>query len=145
MFGDAISYTDTRIFRRRWWPLQPANVCMAPDGHLWFSPHGDLYRNCFAGASLSLQAFFLHEMVHVWQAQTRGRWWLPLRRHPFCRYAYRLEPGKPFLAYGIEQQAEIVRHAYLLRRGVTLPGRAPLAAYEAILPFSGTGSAAGCP
>jgi hypothetical protein len=34
-------------------------------------------------------------------------------RHPFCRYHYALEPGKPFRRYGIEQQAEIVRHRFL--------------------------------
>ena len=47
-------------------------------------------------------------MTHVWQAQTSGRFYLPLMRHPFCRYAYELKPGKPFERYGIEQQAEIV-------------------------------------
>jgi hypothetical protein len=42
-------------------------------------------------------------------------------RHPFCRYAYRLTPGKPFARYGIEQQAEIVRHRFLADRGVAVP------------------------
>ena len=49
-------------------------------------------------------------MTHVWQAQREGRLYLPLMRHPFCRYAYEFEPGKPFRRYGLEQQAEIVRH-----------------------------------
>jgi hypothetical protein len=57
-------------------------------------------------------------MTHVWQAQKGGRFYLPLIRHPFCRYAYQLEPGKPFARYGIEQQAEIVRHRFLADRGV---------------------------
>lgn len=34
-------------------------------------------------------------------------------RHPFCRYGYSLSPGKPFARYGIEQQAEIVRRAFI--------------------------------
>jgi len=73
--------------------------------------------------------------THVWQAQTRGRFYLPLMRHPFCRYAYVWQPGRPFDRYGLEQQAEIVRHAFLLRRGVRLPGKPPLEVYEALLPF----------
>jgi len=132
IFDGAIDYGRVRLHRRRWWPLQPRGVCMAPDGHLWFHPGGELWCDDFATASIGLQGFFLHEMTHVWQAQTRGRWWLPLMRHPFCRYGYVLEAGKPFDRYGIEQQAEIVRHAFLARRGGTI-GEA--SAYEALLPF----------
>jgi hypothetical protein len=41
-------------------------------------------------------------------------------RHPFCRYSYDLVPGRSFDRYGLEQQAEIVRHAFLARHGVQL-------------------------
>ena len=41
-------------------------------------------------------------------------------RHPFCRYRYTLKPGHRFEDYGLEQQAEIVRHAFLASRGVRL-------------------------
>lgn len=75
--------------------------------------------------------------THVWQAQRGGRWYLPLARHPFCRYAYDWVPGRPFARYGIEQQAEIVRHAFLLRQGVRVPGKPGLADFEALLPFRG--------
>ena len=57
-------------------------------------------------------------------------------RHPFCRYDYAVLPGKPFARYGIEQQAEIVRHAFLLRQGVAVAGKPGLDVYEALLPFS---------
>ena len=62
---------------------------------------------------------------------------LPLARHPFCRYSYGFKPGWPLKRYGIEQQAEIVRHAFLLRRGVRVPGAPELARYEGVLPFAG--------
>ncbi len=75
--------------------------------------------------------------THVWQAQTRGKWWLPLMRHPFCRYDYSIAPGKPFERYGIEQQAEIVRHAFLLRRGVAVAGKTR-EAVDAVMPFKTT-------
>lgn len=115
IFGDAIAYDRVRVYRRKWWPLQPRRVTMAPDGHLWFHPDGDAYCPDFSAAPTALQGHFIHEMTHVWQAQRGGRWWLPLMRHPFCRYRYTLVPGKPFVRYGIEQQAEIVRHAFLAR------------------------------
>lgn len=135
MFGDAIDYAKVRIHRRRWFPLQSRLVTMAPDGHLWFPPGSPHWCPDFACASLALQGLFLHEMTHVYHVTRGGRWWLILMRHPFCRYAYRITPGKPFHRYGIEQQAEIVRHAFLLRNGIALPGKPPLEVYEALLPF----------
>ena len=53
---------------------------------------------------------------------------------------YAIVLGKPFEAYGIEQQAEIVRHAFLLRQGVAVTDKPPLDVYEALLPFSAAGS-----
>jgi hypothetical protein len=52
-------------------------------------------------------------------------------RHPFCRYRYALKPGKPFRRYGIEQQAEIVRHRFLADRGAPVPILPP----RKLLPF----------
>lgn len=125
-----------RVRQRRWFPFQPANTVMAPCGHLHFHPGSPLYRDDFAQAPRSLQGLFLHEMTHVWQAQLRGRFWLPLMRHPFCRYGYTITPGKPFERYGIEQQAEIVRDLFVLRSGANVPNKPPLAVYEALVPFS---------
>ncbi|OHC93524.1 MAG: vgr related protein [Sphingomonadales bacterium RIFCSPLOWO2_12_FULL_63_15] len=136
MFGRAIVYDRVRVHNRKWWPFQPSRVTMAPDGHLWFAPQGGLFCADFCESPLPIKAHFIHEMTHVWQAQRSGKWWLPLMRHPFCRYDYMVLPGKPFAHYGIEQQAEIVRHAFLLRRGVALAGKPGLDVYEALLPFS---------
>ncbi|MGN6374633.1 MAG: vgr related protein [Sphingomonas sp.] len=135
MFGAAIRYDAVRIVQRKWAFFQPRETVMAPCGHIHFHPAGSRYRDDFAGGDLADQGLFIHEMTHVWQAQTRGRWYLPLMRHPFCRYGYVWQTGRPFDRYGIEQQAEIVRHAFLLRQGRRLPEKPPLAAYEALLPF----------
>ena len=133
IFGRAIDLDKVRIRRRRWWPFQPRNVVMAPRGHIHFHPLGNGYRDCFGRGDLDDQALFIHEMVHVWQHQSGLS--LILRRHPFCRYDYVFKPGRPFARYGIEQQAEIVRHVFLMRRGRRVPGKPPLAQLEAILPF----------
>lgn len=76
-------------------------------------------------------------MTHVWQSQVHGKWYLPLRRHPFCRYDYSLKPGWSLRRYGIEQQAEIVRHAFLLRQGLTLEGVGSASAYDKLVNFPG--------
>ena len=136
IFGEAIDYRKVTIRRRKFFPLHPRGVTMAPMGHLHFHPMAAHYCDDFAAAPLALQGHFIHEMVHVWQAQTRGRWYLVLRRHPWCRYDYALRPGLSLAQYGIEQQAEIVRHAFLLRNGAPVAGAPPLASYETLLRFS---------
>ncbi|MET0241325.1 MAG: vgr related protein [Sphingobium sp.] len=135
MFGAALDLDPVRIRLWRWWPFQPRTVGMAPMGHLHVVPDGGLYRDCYAAASIAMQGFFLHEMTHVWQAQTRGRWYLPLMRHPFCRYRYDVVPGRAFDRYGLEQQAEIVGHAHLLRSGRVVVGKPGREVYERLLPF----------
>ncbi len=132
VFGDAIDYARVRLVRRKWFPFQPRGTVMAPTGNLHFHPHGDLWSDDFAAEPLYRQGLFMHEMTHVWQAQTRGRFYLPLMRHPFCRYSYRLEEGRPFGRYGLEQQAEIVRHAFLAEKGFRLGAAPP----RTLLPFA---------
>lgn len=135
IFAEEIDTARVRIYRRKWFPLQPRNVVMAPCGHIHFHPRDDLWCEDFSAASLTRQGLFIHEMTHVWQAQKRGRLYLPLMRHPFCRYRYTLKPGWPLERYGLEQQAEIVRHAFLLRHGATIPNAPALRTLAAILPF----------
>jgi hypothetical protein len=112
---------------------------MAPDGHIWVHPQSPNWSDDYSLAFIGLQGLFVHEMTHVWQAQDKGKWYLPLRRHPFCRYHYRFDPARPFDRYGIEQQAEIVRHAFLQRQGVRPQGVVELARLEQTLPFSSPG------
>lgn len=135
VFGGAIDYEPVRIHRSKWFPFQPRNVAMAPSGHIHFHPRGDLWEEDFGAATVYRQGLFIHEMTHVWQAQKRGLLYLVLMRHPFCRYSYTLKPGWPLARYGLEQQAEIVRHAFLLREGATVAGAPERSQYESILPF----------
>jgi hypothetical protein len=132
VFGDAIDYHRVRIVRSKWWPFQPRSVVMAPTGNIHFHPDSDLWSEDFSSERLSLQGLFIHEMVHVWQAQTRGRFYLPLMRHPFCRYRYQLVEGRPFERYGLEQQAEMVRHRFLADRGMATAALPP----AGFLPFN---------
>ena len=133
VFGAAIDYARVRIVRRKWAFFQSRETVMAPTGAIHFHPLCTRYRDDFAAAALSDQGLFIHEMVHVWQHQ-KGIF-LPIARHPFCRYDYAIRPGLPLHRYGIEQQAEIVRHAFLLRQGAAVIGAPELARYDTILPF----------
>jgi hypothetical protein len=135
VFGDGLDYDSIRIHNRKYWWFQPRLITMAPDGHLWFHPKNDLFCDDFCDRNLGLQGLFIHELVHVWQHQNGI--FLPLKRHPFCRYDYSLKPGWNLSQYGIEQQAEIVRHIFLLRHGALVPGAPLLAQYDGILPFAG--------
>jgi hypothetical protein len=135
VFGDAINYEQVTIRRRKFMPFQPRKVTMAPMGHLHFHPHAEHYCDDFAAAPLHHQGHFIHEMTHVWQTQTHGRWHLILRRHPWCRYDYAVKPGWKLAQYGLEQQAEIVRHAFLLRNGALVPGVAGAAVYDGLVDF----------
>lgn len=135
VFGDAIDYDRVRIHSAKWIFFQPRGTVMAPDGHIWFHPKGTLFREDFCSCSADEQGLFIHEMTHVWQRQQGV--YLPLKRHPFCRYGYTIKPGQPFRRYGLEQQAEIVRHAFLIREGRVIPGAPGLDQYRSILPFEG--------
>ncbi len=77
----------------------------------------------FGAAPLGLQATFIHELVHVWQAQ-RGVF-LPLAKlragDSAAAYAYDLAEGPPFGELNIEQQAMVVEHAFLAARGAAAP------------------------
>jgi hypothetical protein len=137
VFGAAIDYAQVRIRRRKFFPFQPRQIAMAPRGHLHFHPLADAYCDDFALAPAHRQGLFIHELTHVWQTQTRGEWYLVLHRHPWCRYDYSLKPGWRLERYGIEQQAEIVRHAFLLRRGARVPGIGDPAAYDLLVDFPG--------
>jgi len=136
IFGDAIDTGRVTIKRRKWFPLQPRRVTMAPRGHIHFHPQSSAYCEDFAAAPLQRQALFIHEMTHVWQSQTRGSWYLVLHRHPWCRYDYAIKPGWQLEDYGIEQQAMIIQHAFMLRLGLQVPGAMDAKVYETILPFA---------
>lgn len=143
IFGTEIDYAPVRIRRRKWIFFQPSKVTMAPLGHLHFHPRSQNYCDDFATASIHLQGHFIHEMVHVWQAQKFGRWWLIFNRLPWEPYEYSLRPGWPLNRYGVEQQAEIVKHAFLLRNGMKVAGVADASAYDLLVRFSGTRPVAG--
>jgi hypothetical protein len=135
VFGSAIDPDQVQVNNRKFFWFQPRRTIMAPDGALWFHPKGDHYCEDFCGQDLSEQGLFIHEMTHVWQHQKGIN--LLLRRYPGMRYDYAIKPGWKLERYNLEQQAEIVRHAFLLKNGYVIAGAPPIRVYDGLLPFRG--------
>ena len=72
----------------------------------------------FSVAPLALQAVLVHELVHVWQAQTGVNLLAAKLRAGDGPAAYRYDPatGAGFTSLNIEQQAMVVQHAFLASR-----------------------------
>lgn len=138
-FGPALDAARVRIWSApvgRGWGLRP----FVPGGWLWPGRTlvvypWDLARRDFSDGSLWEQSVFVHELTHAWQSQ-RGvnLLWAKLRAgdRPGA-YTYRLTEGCRWEAFNIEQQAMIVQHDFLRRRGRPAPHAA--SAYRAVLPF----------
>lgn len=79
--------------------------------------------NDFSRAALRLQAIFVHELTHVWQAQNGvGLLRAKLRAgDSAASYAYEAAGLADFSALNIEQQAMAVEHAFLASRGAATP------------------------
>jgi len=135
VFGDAIDCALVSVRRHKWFVFQPRRAVMAPTGNIHVHPDSEMWSEDYSAEDIQRQALFLHEMTHVWQTQQRGFFYLPLMRHPFCRYGYRLKPGLRFEDYGLEQQGEMVRHLHLRRHGAGPPNAPSLAQLEQIVPF----------
>ena len=123
VFGTQLNMAQVQLLACRW---ILRGYAIRPNGHVYF--HHDDWREDFALADLNIQSWLIHELVHVWQVQ-QGM--AVLRRAVLDRrYQYKLRQGKPFLAYGIEQQAQMVQD-YFVRR---MLGQ-DCAAWERCLPF----------
>ena len=75
-------------------------------------------REDFAAAPVGEQAWFVHELAHVWQA-ARGivLAGAKLRALGKRAYSYKALPEAKFTQFNIERQAEIARHLFLARVG----------------------------
>ena len=131
MFGEAIEYDKVRLKLSKWWPFHPRGARW----RRWPDPFPPRRRRLVGRFLTSRCAARPSSSTNdpVWQAQKGGRFYLPLMRHPFCRYRYRLRPGKPFDRYGLEQQAELVANRFLASRGVAVAEAPPVEMF----PFAG--------
>lgn len=140
VFGDEIDYDRVRIATRPW-----GRTAVTGGSRIVFPRHPATPAD-FSRAPLSMQAWFIHEMTHVWQFQ--GGWWPTVWSwlktalgggYGRTRRGYRY--GWPFAdwdRHNLEQQASMVEHAFVLRQQgacAAAPDGACLADYEDCVPF----------
>jgi len=130
VFGAAIDLGRVRIMALPVW-----RRAFVPSGGLIAWPVAQALMDFAAdSAPLRLQARFVHELTHVWQAQQGVNLLfakLKAGDSP-AAYAYDLERGPEFARLNIEQQAMAVEHAFLAARGGAAPH--PVEVYLAALP-----------
>ena len=134
VFGDALSAGGVRILSVPVWPR-----AFVASASLIAWPARSALRD-FSGADLSLQAILVHELTHVWQAQTGVNLLLAKLRAGDgpAAYDYTAAKGTPFTDLNIEQQAMWVQDAFLAaRNGVASPARERYADLLSGTPFSG--------
>lgn len=115
LYGCGLRYNKIWVHRESYLPfnLQPIDVAMSPNGEMWFRE--DTYSHDFSmEADVQKKHRFMHEMMHVWQAQhgmcvrTRGLF------SRFADYSYSLDKDD-IRHYSLEQQASLVSDYWLLQ------------------------------
>ena len=114
MFGQSIDSSKVRIYRRKYFPLQPDNVTMAPNGNIYFNT-GDFSEDFSLEHDDNKKAHFIHEMVHVWQSQLGYPVMLRGAIRVGLPYEYDLHPTKRLKDYNMEAQGDIISDYYLLK------------------------------
>lgn len=108
VFADTLNLDHIQIIAHR---LILPHYAMSPNGHVYFNQQD--WCEDFGQCSLAKQSWLIHELTHVWQIQQGIA---VVRKAIFDRrYQYVLEQGKQFLAYGIEQQAQMVQDYFLTK------------------------------
>lgn len=105
------------------WPFNRAFVPGRWFGREWIAwPAAQLLPD-YAAAPLRLQAVFVHEMVHIWQAQNGVNLLTGKLRAGDSQASYRYPISDDCLWDGlnIEQQAMVVEHRFRLSRGERMP------------------------
>lgn len=87
----------------------------------------------FSAAPLREQGWFVHELMHVWQA-AQGTTLALAKLGALGKraYAYAPKPNAMLKHYNIERQAEIARHLFLTRHGEAPAEAPPRAWLEAV-------------
>ncbi|MGN6064652.1 MULTISPECIES: hypothetical protein [Brevundimonas] len=134
VFGRDLRLDDIRLLGSPW-PFDRAFVPGRWFGRDWIVwPKATLAPD-LSQAPLRTQAVFVHELVHVWQAQNgvnllTGK--LKAGDGPGA-YAYPVDERCEWIGLNIEQQAMVVEHRFLQSRGARVP--ADPAFYQRICPI----------
>ena len=117
MFGEALDGARVWIFAIPLW-----RRAFVPGGRLIVWPAAQALAD-FSLAPQALQSVFVHELTHVWQAQSGVNLLAAKLRAGDgpAAYAYDLSETCDFSMLNIEQQAMVVQHVFLAARGGSAP------------------------
>lgn len=123
LFGDTLPYSEIKVFRR------PPLLKLFSDGHIASAFNNNVYLTKEAGpqqddfglsvdpdsgADVTGDDIFVHEVAHIWQNQRGG--------HSYVledmEYYYEIKPHSVFSDFNREQQAEIIRTYFVLKRDI---------------------------
>lgn len=133
IFGNSIDYARVRIHSHKAYPFQPNDTAITPNGHIYFP--SNVYQPDFS-VRPDLAAWFIHEMVHVWQHQHGD--WVRTKGMLFRTYKYGDITGttRSFSSFLIEQQADIVSDYFRMTLGgKPTSGSGRIEDYRRIIPF----------
>lgn len=133
-FGDSLELGKIRLLPSPW-PFNRAFVAGRWFGRDWIVWPGRTLPPDIADAAMRLQATFIHELTHVWQAQQgvnllTGK--LKAGDRP-SSYEYPVGMDCDWGDLNIEQQAMVVEHRFRLSRGGKTP--ADQAFYDRVCPI----------
>ena len=127
LFKDSVRYEKVKIYNAKYVGFQQDETGMTPFGEMWIVG-AKTYRENYGIADVPLQAFFIHEMVHVWQYQNNvlsvlgsaieETITLGLGNYMIMAYPYKLEPNKDLMDYRMEQQGAIMENYYRYKNKV---------------------------
>ena len=133
IFKGSIDYALVRVHDEKYIFFQPGNSGMTPNGEIYVD---GAYSADYSAESPQRQAFFIHEMVHVWQYQNGiltagviGSAILEIigRLGDYdSAYSYVLDASNDLTDYNLEQQASIVEDYFRLTKLGLQPRRAQL-------------------
>ena len=122
VFADALKLESIRLVRTRW-PFVRAFVPGRWFGRDWVVWPEKIHLDDLSRASVPLQAIFIHELVHVWQAQQGVNLLFAKIRagDSVASYTYPVHDQCSWPQLNVEQQAMVVEHRFRLSRGMKVP------------------------
>lgn len=115
VYADSVDYNSVRVHRGGYWlffGFQTPDTAVTPNGEMYFP--GKHFKEDYSTLSVSDQAWFMHEMVHVWQYQLGySLKWVRLWNQTM-NYMYTLDSTRKFCDYNMEEQGNLLADYFVV-------------------------------
>jgi hypothetical protein len=135
VFGSGIDYTKVWVHNYKWFPFQPDDTTMTPNGEEYWNPGDFLMDFSLSSVPVWKRAWFVHEGTHLYQHYGL-KWNVTVRGIVSRNYKYKLDASKTKLSdYGLEEMGDIASDYYKLTQGDTIKKSYTLKDYAGLLPI----------